>query len=103
MPREVPPLDARALEEAVHRFRDHVGGIAARLEATLFARGAVSDLFQCEAAMAGAWPGRVDKEVVWSRQDLAGHDGLRLRAFDEEGRLIGEANTALGMLGRTGG
>jgi hypothetical protein len=94
MPSAESPFDTAAVSAAVLAFRRGLAepalSAAARLEATLFARGAVGGLFRFEDAVARAWPGAVEKELVWSRQDLAGLNGLRLRAYDAQGRLLGQ-------------
>jgi len=94
MPSADSPFDAAAVSAAVAKFRhglaEAAAAAASRLEATLFANGGVGGLFRFEDAVAKAWPGEVEKELVWSRQDLAGLSGLRLRAFDAQGRLLGQ-------------
>ena len=91
MPSPNHSQDLPAVAQAVGRFACAVGArAAARLEATLFAHGAVARLFSLEAAVAEAWPGDVEKELVWSREDLNGRAELRLRAFDAAGRLLAQ-------------
>lgn len=84
-------LDPAAVAQAVGRFARALGAQACeRLEATLFAHGAVARLFTLEDAVARAWPGEVTKELVWSREDLHGRPELRLRAFDAAGVLLAQ-------------
>lgn len=94
MPTSDSSFDPAAVAAAVVSFRNGLAEAAAcaaaRLEATLFAHGGVGGLFRFEDAVAQAWPGEVEKELVWSRQDLAGLNGLRLRAYDAQGRLLGQ-------------
>ena len=59
----------------------------ARLEATLAADGGLEALFALEQALDLAWPCPTPAcELIWATQ--AADEVLRLRAFDEAGRLL---------------
>lgn len=59
----------------------------ARLEATLAADGGLEALFAVEQALDLAWPQAVPTcELIWATEP--GQEALRLRAFDEAGRLL---------------
>jgi hypothetical protein len=49
-------------------------------------------VFQCEAALAAAWPAAAGKapqrEIIWTVGGAASEAGLRLRAFDDAGRVL---------------
>lgn len=83
------PASAR---DAAHRFADALAGEAlldqtARLEATLAADGGLEALFALEQALDLAWPCPTPTcELIWATQ--AADEVLRLRAFDEAGRLL---------------
>jgi hypothetical protein len=88
--------------QAVGRFVANPGVQgAARLEATLFAKGGVARLFSLEDAVSRAWPGEVAKELVWARRDLEkGVAELRLRAFDAAGAVLAQARYGVATLKR---
>ena len=78
--------------EAARRFADALAAEAlleqtARLEATLAADGGLEALFAVEQALDLAWPSAAPAcELIWATE--AAEETLRLRAFDEAGRLL---------------
>lgn len=59
----------------------------ARLEATLAADGGLEALFALEQALDLAWPRPVPTcELIWATE--AAQSALKLRAYDEAGRLL---------------
>ena len=78
--------------EAARRFADALAAEAlieqtARLEATLAANGGLETLFAVEQALDLAWPQAAPTcELIWATEP--GPEALRLRAFDEAGRLL---------------
>jgi hypothetical protein len=83
------PADAGG---AARRFADALSAQAlldqtARLEAVLAADGGLEALFAVEQALDLAWPRRVPAcELIWATE--GSEHPLRLRAFDEAGRLL---------------
>ena len=77
--------------DAAHRFASALAAEAlldqtARLEATLAADG-LEALFALEQALDLAWPRRTPScELIWATETAA--EVLRLRAFDDAGRLL---------------
>ena len=84
--------DPARARDAARRFADALAAEAlldqtARLEATLAADGGLEALFALEQALDLAWPRPAPTcELIWATQ--AADDVLRLRAFDEAGRLL---------------
>jgi hypothetical protein len=78
--------------EAARRFADALAAEAlleqtTRLEATLAAHGGLEALFALEQALDLAWPSAAPAcELIWATE--AFEETLRLRAFDEAGRLL---------------
>ncbi|HEY9233959.1 MULTISPECIES: hypothetical protein [Phenylobacterium] len=78
--------------DAARRFADALAAEAlleqtARLEATLAADGGLETLFAVEQALDLAWPSSAPTcELIWATE--AAEDVLRLRAFDDAGRLL---------------
>lgn len=83
------PASAR---DAARRFADALIAEAlldqtARLEATLAADGGLEALFALEQALDLAWPCPAPAcELIWATE--AADEVLRLRAYDEAGRLL---------------
>ena len=86
------PAQSLKAGEAARRFADALAAEAlieqtARLEATLAADGGLETLFAVEQALDLAWPSAAPTcEMIWATD--AAEDILRLRAFDEAGRLL---------------
>lgn len=86
------PAQSLKAGEAARRFADALAAEAlieqtARLEATLAADGGLETLFAVEQALDLAWPSAAPTcEMIWATE--AAEDVLRLRAFDEAGRLL---------------
>jgi hypothetical protein len=83
------PADAGG---AARRFADALSAQAlldqtVRLEAVLAADRGLEALFAVEQALDLAWPRRTPTcELIWATE--GSDDALRLRAFDEAGRLL---------------
>jgi hypothetical protein len=84
-------FDPARARDAAHRFASALAAEAlldqtARLEATLAADG-LEALFALEQALDLAWPRRTPScELIWATETAA--EVLRLRAFDDAGRLL---------------
>lgn len=85
-------FDPARARDAAHRFASALAAEAlldqtARLEATLAADGGLEALFALEQALDLAWPRQAPCcELIWATE--AAGEALRLRAFDEAGRLL---------------
>jgi hypothetical protein len=96
MPSPLPASDLDALRSAAQRFVRRLAaetgpGAAERIEAEVLTADA-EPVFQCEAALAAAWPaaaGRAPRhEIIWTAGGAGTEAGLRLQAFDKAGRLL---------------
>lgn len=96
MPSPLPASDLDALRRAAQGFVRRLAAeagpdAAARIEAEVLTTDA-EPVFQCEAALAAAWPaaaGRAPRrEMIWTRGGATPDPGLRLQAFDDAGRLL---------------
>ena len=87
-----PHSDPSSARDAARRFADALAAEAlldqtARLEATLAADGGLEALFALEQALDLSWPRATPTcELIWATE--AADEVLRLRAFDEAGRLL---------------
>ncbi len=86
------PAQSLKAGEAARRFADALAAEAlieqtARLEATLAANGGLETLFAVEQALDLAWPSAAPAcELIWATEETP--EALRLRAFDDAGRLL---------------
>ena len=84
--------DPARARDAARRFADALAAEAlldqtARLEATLAADGGLEALFALEQALDLAWPCPAPTcELIWATE--AAQSALKLRAYDEAGRLL---------------
>lgn len=84
--------DPASAGDAARRFASALAAEAlleqtARLEATLAAEGGLEALFAVEQALDLAWPSAAPAcELIWATEEAS--EALRLRAFDEAGRLL---------------
>lgn len=87
-----PYADPASARDAARRFADALVAEAlldqtARLEATLAADGGLEALFALEQALDLSWPCSTPAcELIWAT--AAADEVLRLRAYDEAGRLL---------------
>jgi len=96
MPSPLPSSDLDALRSAARRFVRRLAAetgpdAAERIEVEVLTADA-EPVFQCEAALAAAWPaaaGRAPRrEIIWAAGGAGTGAGLRLQAFDAAGRLL---------------